>query len=63
MATGRVGENQLGHVRELLRDEHREGQFCMVLIHHPLLPEPKRRLESTRRLEDADQDCGARWRA
>ncbi len=55
MATGRVGENQLGHVRELLSDEHREGRFCMILIHHPLLPEPKRRLESTRRLEDAEQ--------
>ncbi len=54
MATGRVGEQQLAHLKTMLGDARDEGQFCMVLIHHPLLPEPKRRMESTRRLEDAD---------
>jgi 3',5'-cyclic AMP phosphodiesterase CpdA len=53
MATGRVGDEQLSHLKSLLADERRQGRFCMVLIHHPLLPEPKRRMESTRRLEDA----------
>jgi 3',5'-cyclic AMP phosphodiesterase CpdA len=35
MATGRLGETQLGRLGMLLEDSKREGLFRVVLIHHP----------------------------
>ena len=54
MATGRIGEPQLAATRRVLDDEALKKRFVMMLVHHPLLPEPARRLDVTRRLEDAD---------
>ena len=54
MATGEVGEAQLSAARELLKHEGGEGAFKLLMLHHPLFPEPKRRLDRTRRLNDAE---------
>ena len=54
MANGAVGEGQLESLSTLLEHTSLQKKFRLLLIHHPLLPEPKRRLDSTRRLNDAD---------
>jgi 3',5'-cyclic AMP phosphodiesterase CpdA len=48
MATGRLGKHQLARLLELL--DQTRGLFRVVLIHHPAITPPKRRL---RRLVDA----------
>jgi 3',5'-cyclic AMP phosphodiesterase CpdA len=48
MATGRLGKRQLARLLELL--DQTRGMFRIVLIHHPAITPPKRRL---RRLIDA----------
>lgn len=48
LATGRLGKTQLSRLLDVL--EQTRGLFRIVLIHHPLLTPPKRRL---RRLTDA----------
>jgi 3',5'-cyclic AMP phosphodiesterase CpdA len=48
MATGRLGKHQLARLLELL--DQTRGMFRVVLIHHPAITPPKRRL---RRLVDA----------
>jgi 3',5'-cyclic AMP phosphodiesterase CpdA len=48
MATGRLGKRQLARLLELL--DQTRGMFRVVLIHHPAITPPKRRL---RRLVDA----------
>ena len=55
MATGEVGEAQLSEAQRLLTHEDAEGAFTLLMLHHPLFPEPKRRLDATRRLLDADR--------
>ena len=55
LATGRIGDAQLGAFDKLMRNEQLGGRFKMVLIHHPLLPEPNRRLDSARKLLDAGE--------
>ena len=39
MATGKVGEQQLTRLTELLRQADEEGQLVCLLIHHPPLPD------------------------
>jgi 3',5'-cyclic AMP phosphodiesterase CpdA len=55
LATGTVGEAQLNAFEEVMDDERIGDRFRLMLIHHPLLPEPNRRLDSARKLLDADQ--------
>lgn len=50
MATGRLGAAQTARLGEVLDASGREGAFRIVLIHHPPLSKPSRRL---RRLVDA----------
>jgi 3',5'-cyclic AMP phosphodiesterase CpdA len=51
MASGRLGEEQLQKLAELLRQAASEGQLVCLLIHHPPLPD----MTNTRKgLEDAD---------
>jgi 3',5'-cyclic AMP phosphodiesterase CpdA len=42
MATGRLGEAQLGRLATLLTDTERDGLFRVVLIHHPPVSEAAR---------------------
>ena len=55
MARGRVGDQQLTDLDGALNHEACDARFKLLMIHHPLLPEPNRRLDVTRRLEDADE--------
>ncbi len=54
MATGHIGAEQLGAMRRAL-EAAPEGDFRMLLLHHPLLPDPGRRMERLRRLQDASE--------
>ncbi|MEE2786190.1 MAG: metallophosphoesterase [Myxococcota bacterium] len=54
MASGRLGAQQLADMRLILNHNEVKDRFVICLVHHPLLPEPARRLDVTRRLEDAD---------
>lgn len=53
MATGNLGQNQRDRLHTLLHTEEVQSRFRLLMLHHPLFAEPKRRLESTRRLKDA----------
>ena len=54
MATGRVGDAQLGRLAELLERLARDRLFRIVMIHHPPLPSPGRHLK---RLVDSRAFC------
>ena len=54
MATGEVGEAQRARLQAMLTHPKAEGAFRLLMLHHPLFPEPKRRLDVTRRLRDAE---------
>ena len=60
-AGGRIGAEQLDTMKSLLCDERVEGKFKIVLVHHPLIPDPERKLEFTRRLEDANAFIESLW--
>ena len=53
VANGEVGETQLSGLRKALAHPEVRERFRLVLLHHPLLPEPARRLDSMRRLVNA----------
>jgi len=53
VANGQVGPSQLAGLKVALRHPEARDRFRLVLLHHPLLPEPARRLDSMRRLVDA----------
>lgn len=55
LATGTVGARQRQAVRLLLAAPELAGRFRMVMLHHPLLPDPTRPLDHLRRLTDADE--------
>ena len=55
MATGEVGVPQRGRLMEALNDPQHADKFTLLMLHHPLFPEPKRRLDMTRRLSDATE--------
>lgn len=55
MATGELGSSQLTRTADVLNDPTCEDQFKLLMLHHPLFPEPKRRLDQTRRLADAHE--------
>tara|TARA_B100001093_G_scaffold518668_1_gene604362 strand:- start:404 stop:1312 length:909 start_codon:yes stop_codon:yes gene_type:complete len=54
LANGRIGDAQLDRFSSVMTDEQLGDRFRLMLVHHPLLPEPKRRLDSARRLYDAE---------
>ena len=60
-AGGEIGTVQLEKMTKLLRSPTIEGKFKIVLVHHPLVPDPERKLEFTRRLEDAEGFIAALW--
>ena len=60
-AGGRIGSEQLDTMSELLRSDAARDKFKMVLVHHPLVPDPERKMEFTRRLEDADAFIETLW--
>ena len=55
MATGEVGQAQLVRIKNTLQHEALNDRFSLLMLHHPLFPEPKRRLDQTRRLADATE--------
>ena len=59
MATGELGEAQRARALELLADPALQGRFKLLMLHHPIFPDPSRRLEVTRRLRDAEDLVGA----
>ena len=60
-AGGRIGASQLEAMESLHRDPAVRDKFKIVLVHHPLVPDPERRLEFTRRLEDANAFIEMLW--
>jgi 3',5'-cyclic AMP phosphodiesterase CpdA len=54
MATGEVGEAQRERLQRCLSAPQAQGAFKLLMLHHPLFPEPARRLDLTRRLRDAE---------
>ena len=60
-AGGRIGSTQIEAMSELLRSEQAKNKFRMVLVHHPLVPDPERKMEFTRRLEDANAFIEKLW--
>jgi len=61
MATGKVGTGQLAEMSQAFRAPEAKARFRMLLLHHPLLPDPTRRLEASRRLVDAEAVIEALW--
>lgn len=53
MANGRVGTPQVAALRAALAHPEAQARFRLLMLHHPLLPDPSRRLEASRRLDDA----------
>lgn len=53
MATGEIGRAQLDRVSDTLSSDKLNDRFSLLMLHHPLFPEPNRRLDQTRRLADA----------
>ena len=60
-AGGRIGASQLEAMKAIHRDPALKDKFKIVLVHHPLVPDPERRLEFTRRLEDANAFIETLW--
>ncbi len=54
VANGEIGRDQLAGLEIALRHPRARDRFRLVLLHHPLLPEPARRLDKMRRLVNAD---------
>jgi 3',5'-cyclic AMP phosphodiesterase CpdA len=63
MATGTIGDRQLGALSTILRREELKDRFVVLALHHPLLPDPSRPLDRMRRLTDADRLVSALWDA
>lgn len=59
IARGTVDDGQLRQLRVGLEHPEAEDRFRLVMLHHPLLPEPARRLDATRRLSNADAVAAA----
>lgn len=55
LATGTVGDEQRAEVSRILADERLGERFRLVMLHHPLLPDPSRPLDTMRRLTDAPE--------
>lgn len=55
MATGEVGAPQRDAVGRVLASPSLAGKFRVVMLHHPLLPDPSRPLDVMRRLVDASE--------
>ena len=55
MANGRIDPGQLSAMKRGFRSEEARSRFRILLLHHPLLPEPNRRLDAARRLDNADE--------
>lgn len=53
LATGTVGAAQRTEVARVLADRALGNRFRLVMLHHPLLPDPSRPLDRLRRLTDA----------
>ncbi len=53
LATGTVGETQRAEVARVLAQPDLADKFRLVMLHHPLLPDPSRPLDVMRRLTDA----------
>ena len=66
MAGGAVAREQLDRMRQMFDAGAVEGRFRLLMLHHPLLPEPARRFDAMRRLGNAGeviaaiQRCGDR---
>lgn len=54
LATGTTGEAQLAGLRSAFDRPEAKNRFRLLMLHHPLFPEPKRRLDTMRRLTDAE---------
>lgn len=55
MATGTVGDAQRAAAADALARPEVRARFRLVALHHPLLPDPSRPLDTLRRLTDAER--------
>ncbi len=53
MARGEVGQGQLQRLASVLNESKKENPFQLLMLHHPLFPSPERKLETMRKLDDA----------
>lgn len=58
VANGEIGREQLAGLQVALAHPEARRRFRLVMLHHPLLPEPARRLDTMRRLVDAPAVIG-----
>jgi len=59
MAGGAVAADQLQRMRQMFAGPEVDGRFRLLMLHHPLLPEPARRFDAMRRLGNADEVINA----
>ncbi len=52
-ARGEIGDPQIAKLKQLLSLPESASAFQLLMLHHPLFPSPERKLETTRKLEDA----------
>ncbi len=62
MATGQVGPDQLERLEAAFRRPEAKHRFRVLMLHHPLLPEPARPMDSMRRLMDAEALIARLWK-
>jgi 3',5'-cyclic AMP phosphodiesterase CpdA len=63
MATGTLGTAQLEAMERAFRRPEAKDRFRILMLHHPLLPDPSRPADHMRRLTDADQLLARLWKA
>lgn len=61
MATGTVGDVQLDGLERAFRRVEAKSRFRLLMLHHPLLPDPSRPLDHMRRLTDAERLIARLW--
>jgi 3',5'-cyclic AMP phosphodiesterase CpdA len=62
MATGEISEGQLNAMERAFRRPEAKSRFRMLLLHHPLLPDPARSTDHLRRLINAEQVIARLWK-
>ncbi len=54
MARGEIGDAQIQRLEAVCQESQKENAFQILMLHHPLFPSPERKLESMRKLDDAE---------
>lgn len=55
MATGTVRETEVRALEALLKDPEITSRFALVMVHHPLTPNPNKRIQASRKLTNDEE--------